>query len=201
MNNNHATDRPDRPAYAAAALESRRSPARVLLVVADAATNGIDLELIDDELIAHGSGPCSLRTPDRGAVTVLARVAVRYVAHGARGKPASEVNLAVTWAVVDERVGPVLDVAGTAYMFHPGELRPEEFRARRRDPFNIFDRPELDRPPDIGPTLDTDAPRQRRSPRRGWAAPRRPGFPRRTPHPRLASVGVDTVGSVASLRA
>lgn len=149
---NHS-DGVDRPAFAAAALGSKRSAERVLMVVLDAANQQIDLKVFEDELVAEGSGACSLRSPDVAAITALARVTARYASPVRHDQSRVEVNVAVTWAVVQGREGPELDVAGTAYVFHPCELRPEEFRARR-DPFNTLDSPLLERPERHRPRVD-----------------------------------------------
>lgn len=191
MRPNHSSEEAGRPAFAAAALESRRSPDRKLLVVVDATTSEIDLKLIDDELVARGTGPCTLRAPDRSSATACARVTVHYTTGEWSNRAPSEVNLAVTWAVVGDRQGIALDVAGTAFMFHPDELRPEEFRARRRDPFNTLDQPVRDRPPDHKGQHGLDhrlAPERRH---RGWPSPSRLPFPLPGPQPRWAFIGSD----------
>lgn len=179
---------------AAAAMESRTSN-RLLLVVADAATNEIDVKLVDDdELIAHGAGPCSLRFTERGAVTALARVTLHSLDEGIRRKAPAEVNLAVSWVVLPGRPGPVIDVAGTAYLFEPSELRPEEFRARRCDPFNTVDVPEVDE----GPEPVGEPPEKPRRWVRPWASPTRFPFPSSGPRPRWASIAIGSMRSAAT---
>lgn len=124
-----------------AILASRRNSVRCLLVVVDAATNAIDVKLFDTELELHGVGRCVLQLSERGAATALARVTLERSAGSSDATP-PEVNLAISWALVREGAALALDVAGTAFVFDSHEARPEEFQARRRDPFNSFPLPE-----------------------------------------------------------
>jgi len=70
MRSNHAGGG-NRPAFAAAALESGRSTQRLLLLLllllVEAVSEQVDLKIIDDERIAEGTGPCTRRSPDVGA--------------------------------------------------------------------------------------------------------------------------------------
>lgn len=131
------------PIVGAAVLESRHDPERVLQVVVDAGTETVQVSLLDDGLVAFGTTFCVLRA-DRGrAATAVARVPMRFADLPDVAVPFFDVNIALTWASVGDGPGPQLDVAGTAYVFCPGDLRPEQFSARRRDEFNTlcFDEP------------------------------------------------------------
>ncbi len=124
----------------AAALVSRHHSHRELLVVVDPDESTVNVKLFAGRLEAEGDAPCSIRRPDNGGATVLAQVELREHAEGddpARDEPLTT-NLAVTWAWVPLTHGVTLDVAGTAFVFHPGQVRPEEFRARADHPFNRF---------------------------------------------------------------
>ena len=152
---------------AAVVMESRRS-GRLLQVVVDVSTSQIHVQLVDDVVVAAGSGMCTLRPGDRTSITALARVTLQPVDDFVRLAPL-DINLAVTWVVVPEHGTPVIDVAGTAYLFQPCELRPEEFRARRRDPFNALGPPAPARGPEPDTVAQLTPPRQRPTRRRRFA--------------------------------
>ena len=122
----------------AAILESRHDSERVLQVVVDAGTETVHASLLDHKLVAFGATSGFLR-PHRGrAATAVARIPMRFADQPDLAVPFFDVNVALTWAFVGDGPEAQLDVAGTAYAFCPGDLRPEEFRARRRDDFNAL---------------------------------------------------------------
>ncbi len=132
----------------AAALVSRHQGHRELLVVVDPEHETINVKLFTGRLEAEGDARCSIRGPDARGATVVAQVELDPIPEpGVDGDPAEilAANLAVTWALVRHPSRVTLDVAGTAFVFHPGQLRPEEFRARADHPFNRFpdDTPEV----------------------------------------------------------
>jgi hypothetical protein len=122
----------------AAALESRRTRGRILLVGADLGDRAVDIKLLDDRLQASCAIPCTVTRHGWEAVTVTALGHLEV-----QDDPAgpSEIRVAVTWAWVNHLSGPALEVTGTAYRAHPYELRPEEFHVRSRDPRNRWVQP------------------------------------------------------------